>query len=351
MDEKKKSKNPDTEREKALEFAMKQIEKKFGKGSVMKLGSSEINRSADVISTGSISLDIALGIGGIPKGRVVEIYGPESSGKTTLALNIIAQCQKDGGKAVFIDAEHALDPTYATKLGVDVDELIISQPDDAEQSLEIMDMLVRSGAVDLIVVDSVAALVPRAEIEGEMSDMQIGMQARLMSKALRKLTSLLNRSNIAAVFINQIRYKIGMMGYGGPSTTTPGGMALKFHSSVRMEVKRIGAIKSGDENKGNMVAVKIVKNKMAPPFRTANFDIYFDEGISREAELIDMGVKNKIVEKAGSWYSYNGEKLGQGKDNARQFLKENPELADEIEKKIREAVGFIPAEEKDEKKE
>ncbi len=333
------------EREKALEFAMKQIEKKFGKGSVMNLGEGAIDRSVEVIPTGSLSLDAALGIGGIPRGRIVEIYGPESSGKTTLALSIIAQCQKMGGKTVFIDAEHALDPAYAHKLGVNVEDLVLSQPDDAEQSLEIMDILVRSGAVDLIVVDSVAALVPRAEIEGEMSDTQIGMQARLMAKALRKLTGLLSKSKTSALFINQIRYKIGgMMGYGGPATTTPGGMALKFHASVRMEVKRIGSIKSGDENKGNTVSVKIVKNKMAPPFRTATFDIYFNEGISREAELIDLGVKYKIVTKSGSWFSYGDEKLGQGKDNARQYLKEHPEIANEIEEKIRKELGFIKEE-------
>ena len=323
----------DDNRKKALAQALGQIEKQFGKGSVMRLGDGTSIRDIDTISTGSIGLDVALGIGGLPKGRVVEIYGPESSGKTTLTLQVIAEAQKVGGTAAFIDAEHALDPSYAGKLGVNVDELLVSQPDTGEQALEITDMLVRSGAVDIIVIDSVAALTPKAEIEGEMGDSHMGLQARLMSQALRKLTANIKRSNVMVVFINQIRMKIGVM-FGSPETTT-GGNALKFYASVRLDIRRIGAIKKGDEVIGNQTRVKVVKNKVAPPFKQAEFEILYGEGISRLGELIDLGVQNDIVNKAGSWYSYGDDRIGQGKDNAREFLKEHPEMADEIEKKIR----------------
>ncbi|WP_040405946.1 recombinase RecA [Ectothiorhodospira sp. PHS-1] len=324
----------DENRKKALSAALGQIERQFGKGAVMRMGDSTAVRDVAVISTGSLALDIALGIGGLPKGRVVEIFGPESSGKTTLTLQVIAECQKQGGTAAFVDAEHALDPTYAEKLGVDVDNLLVSQPDTGEQALEIADMLVRSGAVDVVVVDSVAALTPKAEIEGEMGDAHVGLQARLMSQALRKLTANIKRSNTLVIFINQIRMKIGVM-FGNPETTT-GGNALKFYSSVRLDIRRTGAIKKGDEMIGNETRVKVVKNKMAPPFREANFEILYGEGISRLGEVIDMGVKDGIVDKAGAWYSYKGERIGQGKDNARNFLKERPEIAADIEAQIRE---------------
>lgn len=326
----------DDNRKKALAAALGQIERQFGKGAVMRMGDKNAIREIDAISTGSLTLDIALGIGGLPKGRVVEIYGPESSGKTTLTLQVIAECQKNGGTAAFVDAEHALDPEYAAKLGVDVDELLVSQPDTGEQALEIADMLVRSGAVDVVIVDSVAALTPRAEIEGEMGDSHVGLQARLMSQALRKLTANIKRSNTLVVFINQIRMKIGVM-FGNPETTT-GGNALKFYSSVRLDIRRTGAIKKGDEITGNETRVKVVKNKMAPPFKQAEFEILYGEGISREGELLDLGVKLNLVEKAGAWYSYNGNRIGQGKDNSRTFLKEHPEQAAEIESKIREAL-------------
>jgi recombination protein RecA len=322
---------------KALAAALSQIEKQFGKGSVMRLGDHEVARDIEVVSTGSLGLDIALGIGGLPRGRVVEIYGPESSGKTTLTLEVIAEVQKLGGVAAFIDAEHALDPQYAGKLGVNVPELLISQPDTGEQGLEIADMLVRSGSVDIVVIDSVAALVPRAEIEGEMGDQLPGLQARLMSQALRKLTANIKRSNTLVVFINQIRMKIGVM-FGNPETTT-GGNALKFYASVRLDIRRIGAIKKAEEVIGSETRVKIVKNKVAPPFREALFDILYGEGISREGEIIDLGVLHKVVDKSGAWYSYNGDRIGQGKDNAREFLKDNPEMAKEIEAKIRAAAG------------
>ncbi|WP_347402069.1 recombinase RecA [Ectothiorhodospira lacustris] len=324
----------DENRKKALSAALGQIERQFGKGAVMRMGDSTAVRDVAVVSTGSLALDIALGIGGLPRGRVVEIFGPESSGKTTLTLQVIAECQKQGGTAAFVDAEHALDPTYAGKLGVDVDNLLVSQPDTGEQALEIADMLVRSGAVDVVVVDSVAALTPKAEIEGEMGDTHVGLQARLMSQALRKLTANIKRSNTLVIFINQIRMKIGVM-FGNPETTT-GGNALKFYSSVRLDIRRTGAIKKGDEVIGNETRVKVVKNKMAPPFREANFEILYGEGISRLGEVIDMGVKDGIVDKAGAWYSYKGERIGQGKDNARNFLKERPEIAADIEGQIRE---------------
>lgn len=322
-----------TDKTKALNAALSQIERQFGKGSVMRLGDGTIAKDLEVISTGSIGLDVALGVGGLPKGRIVEIYGPESSGKTTLTLHAIAECQKKGGTAAFVDAEHALDPSYAAKLGVNVDELLVSQPDTGEQALEITDMLVRSSAVDLIVVDSVAALTPKAEIEGDMGDSHMGLQARLMSQALRKLTGNIKKSNTLVIFINQIRMKIGVM-FGNPETTT-GGNALKFYASVRLDIRRTGAIKKGDEILGNETRVKVVKNKVAPPFRQVNFDILYNQGISREGEIIDMGVLQGIVDKAGAWYSYNGEKIGQGKDNVRNFLKENPEVAAEIEAKVR----------------
>ena len=323
----------DDNRKKALAAALGQIEKQFGKGSVMRLGDSAAARDIEVVSTGSIGLDVALGIGGVPKGRVVEIYGPESSGKTTLTLQIIAEAQKTGGTAAFVDAEHALDPAYAEKLGVNVDELLVSQPDTGEQALEITDMLVRSGAVDVIVVDSVAALTPKAEIEGEMGDSHMGLQARLMSQALRKLTGNIKRSNAMVIFINQIRMKIGVM-FGSPETTT-GGNALKFYSSVRLDIRRIGAIKKGDEVIGNQTRVKVVKNKVSPPFKQAEFEILYGEGISRHGEIIDLGVQHGIVDKAGSWYSYGDDRIGQGKENAREFLKANPNVAEEIEGKIR----------------
>ena len=327
----------DDNKTKALAAALAQIEKQFGKGSIMKMGDGSVVNDIQVVSTGSLGLDIALGIGGLPRGRVVEIYGPESSGKTTLTLQVIAEMQKLGGTAAFIDAEHALDPTYAQKLGVNLDELLISQPDTGEQALEIADMLVRSASVDVVVIDSVAALVPKAEIEGEMGDSLPGLQARLMSQALRKLTANINRTNTRVIFINQIRMKIGVM-FGSPETTT-GGNALKFYASVRLDIRRIGGIKKGDEVVGNETRVKVVKNKVAPPFREAIFDILYGEGTSREGEIVELGVAHKLVEKSGSWYAYNGEKIGQGKDNAREFLKANPQIAEEIEAKIRTAVN------------
>jgi len=327
----------DENKSKALAAALSQIEKQFGKGSIMRLGEGDVVKDIQVVSTGSLGLDIALGVGGLPRGRVIEIYGPESSGKTTLTLQVIAEMQKLGGTAAFIDAEHALDPQYAQKLGVKVEDLLISQPDNGEQALEIVDMLVRSGSVDVVVVDSVAALTPKAEIEGEMGDAQMGLHARLMSQALRKLTANINRSNTMVIFINQIRMKIGVM-FGNPETTT-GGNALKFYASVRMDIRRVGSIKKGDEVIGNETRVKVVKNKVAPPFREAMFDILYGEGISREGEIIDLGVQHKLVDKAGAWYAYKGEKIGQGKDNAREYLREHPEVAREIENKVREAVG------------
>ena len=323
----------DDNRKKALGAALGQIEKQFGKGAVMRMGDAASMRNIEAISTGSINLDVALGIGGIPKGRIIEIYGPESSGKTTLTLHAVAETQKIGGTAAFVDAEHALDPQYAEKLGVNVDELLVSQPDTGEQALEITDMLVRSGAVDIVVVDSVAALTPKAEIEGEMGASHVGLQARLMSQALRKLTANIKRSNCIVIFINQIRMKIGVM-FGSPETTT-GGNALKFYSSVRLDIRRTGAIKRGDEVVGNETKVKVVKNKVAPPFKVVNFEILYGEGISREGELIDLGVKLGLVDKAGAWYSYNGDRIGQGKDNVRKFLKEHTEMAADIEEKIR----------------
>jgi recombination protein RecA len=323
----------DDNRKKALAAALAQIEKQFGKGSVMRLGDASAIRDIEVVSTGSLGLDVALGIGGLPRGRVVEIYGPEASGKTTLTLQVVAEVQKLGGTAAFVDAEHALDPSYAERLGVKVSELLISQPDTGEQALEITDMLIRSGAVDVVVIDSVAALTPRAEIEGEMGDTHVGLQARLMSQALRKLTANIQRSNCMLIFINQIRIKIGVM-FGNPETTT-GGNALKFYASVRLDIRRIGAIKKGDEIIGNETRVKVVKNKLAPPFRKAEFEILYGHGISREGELIDMGVENDIVEKSGSWYSYQGDRIGQGKENVRSYLLENPETADQIEAQLR----------------
>jgi len=327
----------DENKAKALAAALSQIEKQFGKGSIMKMGDADVDKAIEVVSTGSLGLDLALGVGGLPRGRVVEIYGPESSGKTTLTLQVIANIQKLGGTAAFIDAEHALDPQYAQRLGVDTSELLLSQPDNGEQALEIADMLVRSASVDCVVIDSVAALTPKAEIEGEMGEPQMGLQARLMSQALRKLTANIKRSNTLVIFINQIRMKIGVM-FGNPETTT-GGNALKFYASVRIDIRRIGSIKKGEEVIGNETRVKVVKNKVAPPFKTADFDILYNEGISREGEIIEMGVNHRIVEKSGAWFAYKGEKIGQGKDNAREFLKENPAVAEEIEKKIREAVG------------
>ena len=326
---------------KALSAALGQIEKQFGKGSVMRLGDHDVSRDIQSVSTGSLGLDIALGIGGLPRGRVVEIYGPESSGKTTLTLQVIAEMQKTGGTAAFIDAEHALDPSYAKKLGVDVDNLLVSQPDTGEQALEIADMLVRSGSVDVVVIDSVAALTPKAEIEGEVGDSHMGLQARLMSQALRKLTANIKRTNTLVIFINQIRMKIGVM-FGSPETTT-GGNALKFYASVRLDIRRIGAIKKGDEIVGNETKVKVVKNKVSPPFKEAFFDILYGQGISREGEIIELGVLHKFVDKSGAWYAYNGEKIGQGKDNAREYLKEHPEIAKEIEAKVRAAVGVNPS--------
>ncbi|STZ76232.1 recombinase RecA [Bergeriella denitrificans] len=335
--DKSKTDNKIEDKSKALAAALAQIEKSFGKGSIMKMDGSHQEDDLEVISTGSLGLDLALGVGGLPRGRVVEIFGPESSGKTTLCLESIAQCQKNGGVCAFIDAEHAFDPVYARKLGVKVEELYLSQPDTGEQALEICDTLVRSGGVDMVVVDSVAALVPKAEIEGEMGDSHVGLQARLMSQALRKLTGHIKRTNTLVVFINQIRMKIGVM-FGSPETTT-GGNALKFYASVRLDIRRTGQIKKGDDILGNETRVKVIKNKVAPPFRQAEFDILYGEGISWEGELIDIGVKYDIIEKSGAWYSYNGAKIGQGKDNVRLWLKENPEIADEIDAKIRAAVG------------
>jgi recombination protein RecA len=327
----------DDNKSKALAAALSQIEKQFGKGSIMRLGDSDIARDIQVVSTGSLGLDIALGVGGLPRGRVVEIYGPESSGKTTLTLSVIAEMQKVGGTAAFIDAEHALDPQYAAKLGVDIEQLLISQPDNGEQALEIADMLVRSGSVDVVVVDSVAALVPKAEIEGEMGEPQMGLQARLMSQALRKLTANIKRSNTLVIFINQIRMKIGVM-FGNPETTT-GGNALKFYASIRIDIRRIGSIKKGEEVIGSETRAKVVKNKVAPPFRNAEFDILYGDGISREGEVIELGVTHRIIEKSGAWYTYGKDRIGQGKDNARDYLKEHPEIAQEIESKIRAVLG------------
>ncbi|MEN9789241.1 MAG: hypothetical protein RLZZ473_1305 [Pseudomonadota bacterium] len=323
----------DDNRKKALSAALGQIEKQFGKGSVMRLGDATAAYDVEAVSTGSLGLDIALGIGGLPRGRVVEIYGPESSGKTTLTLEVIAEIQRNGGTAAFVDAEHALDPAYAEKLGVNVNDLLVSQPDTGEQALEITDMLVRSGAVDVVVVDSVAALTPKAEIEGEMGELQVGLHARLMSQALRKLTGNIKRSNTIVIFINQIRLKIGVM-FGNPETTT-GGNALKFYSSVRLDIRRIGAIKNGEEVVGNQTRVKVVKNKVAPPFREAEFEIMYGEGISREGEIIELGANHSIIEKAGAWYSYKGERIGQGKENVREFLKKNPAIAKDIETQVR----------------
>jgi recombination protein RecA len=327
-----------TEKAKALQAALMQIEKQFGKGSIMRLGEGEVIEDIEVVSTGSLGLDIALGVGGLPRGRVVEIYGPESSGKTTLTLQVVSEMQKLGGTCAFIDAEHALDVQYAQKLGVNLQELLISQPDTGEQALEIVDALVRSGSVDLVVIDSVAALTPKAEIEGEMGDSLPGLQARLMSQALRKLTGTIKKTNTMVIFINQIRMKIGVM-FGSPETTT-GGNALKFYASVRLDIRRIGSIKKGEEVIGNETKVKVVKNKVSPPFKTAEFDILYGEGISREGEIIDMGVEAKVLEKSGAWYAYQGEKIGQGKDNAREFLRENADVAFEIENKVREAMGI-----------
>jgi len=340
----------DSEKAKALQAALAQIEKQFGKGTIMRLGEGEAIEDIQVISTGSLGLDIALGVGGLPRGRVIEIYGPESSGKTTLTLQVIAEMQREGGTCAFVDAEHALDVQYAQKLGVKVSDLLISQPDTGEQALEIVDSLVRSGAVDLIVIDSVAALTPKAEIEGEMGDALPGLQARLMSQALRKLTATIKKTNCMVIFINQIRMKIGVM-FGSPETTT-GGNALKFYASVRLDIRRTGTIKKGEEAIGNETKVKVVKNKVAPPFKTAEFDILFGEGISREGEVIDMGVSAQVLEKSGAWYAYNGEKIGQGRDNSREFLRENPELAREIENKIREHLGIplLPADAEEAKK-
>jgi len=333
----------DDNRKKALAAALGQIEKQFGKGSVMRLGDAGARRNMDTISSGSLGLDIALGIGGLPKGRVIEIYGPESSGKTTMTLQAIAECQKGGGTAAFIDAEHALDPTYAEKVGVNIDELLISQPDTGEQALEITDLLVRSGGVDIIVIDSVAALTPKAEIEGEMGDHHVGLQARLMSQALRKLTANINRSNTMVFFINQIRMKIGVM-FGSPETTT-GGNALKFYAAVRLDIRRIGAIKKGDEVIGNQTRVKVVKNKVAPPFKMVEFEILYSSGVSREGEIIDLGVREGIMQKAGSWYSYGSDRIGQGKENVREYLLSHPEVAQEIEQKVRDLL--LPKRESD----
>jgi recombination protein RecA len=331
----------DENRAKALSAALGQIEKQFGKGSVMRMGDTSAIRNIEAISTGSLGLDIALGIGGLPKGRVVEIYGPESSGKTTLTLQVVAEAQKMGGTAAFIDAEHALDPQYAEKLGVNVDELLVSQPDTGEQALEITDMLVRSGAVDVVVIDSVAALTPKAEIEGDMGDSHVGLQARLMSQALRKLTANIKRTNCLVIFINQIRMKIGVM-FGSPETTT-GGNALKFYASVRLDIRRTGAIKKGDEVVGNETKVKVVKNKVAPPFKQVHFEILYGEGISHQGEIIELGVQQSIIDKSGAWYSYNGDRIGQGRENVRTFLKENPDIANEIEARIR--AELLPSKE------
>ena len=329
----------DDNKQKALTAALGQIERQFGKGAVMRLGDAGAVRDVEAISTGSLNLDIALGIGGLPRGRIIEVYGPESSGKTTIALQTIAQVQRSGGTAAFVDAEHALDPTYAEKLGINIADLLVSQPDTGEQALEIVDMLVRSGAVDLVVVDSVAAPTPRAEIEGEMGDSHVGLQARLMSQALRKLTGSISRSNTTVIFINQIRMKIGVM-FGSPETTT-GGNALKFYASVRLDIRRVGAIKKGDEVVGNETRVKVVKNKVSPPFKTADFDILYGVGVSREGEIIDLGVNLGLVEKSGAWYSYNGERIGQGRDNTREFLRANPEMANAIDAQIR--ARMLPA--------
>ena len=329
----------DMDRNKALDAALSQIERAFGKGSVMRLGQREIAVEAEAVSTGSLGLDIALGIGGLPRGRVIEIYGPESSGKTTLALHVIAEAQRTGGTCAFIDAEHALDPSYATKLGVNIDDLLISQPDAGEQALEIADTLVRSGAIDVLVVDSVAALVPKAELEGEMGDTHVGLQARLMSQALRKLTGSISRSRCMVIFINQIRMKIGVM-FGNPETTT-GGNALKFYASVRLDIRRIGSIKDKETVVGNQTRVKVVKNKVAPPFRVVEFDVMYGEGISKTGELIDLGVAASVVEKSGAWFSYNGQRIGQGRENAKAFLKENTQVANEIEQKIRSNAGLV----------
>jgi recombination protein RecA len=340
MDQPTTSIKMDDNKTKALSAALSQIERQFGKGAVMRLGDGAV-QNIEAIPTGSLALDNALGIGGLPRGRVVEIYGPESSGKTTLTLQVIAEAQKLGGTCAFVDAEHALDPSYAEKIGVDVDNLLVSQPDTGEQALEITDMLVRSAAVDVVVVDSVAALTPKAEIEGDMGDHHVGLQARLMSQALRKLTANIKRSNTMVIFINQIRMKIGVM-FGNPETTT-GGNALKFYASVRLDIRRIGAIKKADEVLGNQTRVKVVKNKVAPPFKQCEFDILYNEGISHEGELIDMGVMHNIVDKSGAWYGYGKERIGQGKDNARQYLKDHPEMADEIEEKLRVAMGISDA--------
>lgn len=328
----------DENKQKAIELAIKQIDKAFGKGALIRLGDKPVEK-IDAISTGSLGLDIALGIGGIPKGRIIEVYGPESSGKTTLALQVVAECQKAGGICAFIDAEHALDVTYAKRLGVDVENLLVSQPDFGEQALEILETLTRSGGVDLIVIDSVAALTPKSEIDGDMGDQHVGLQARLMSQALRKVTGVIHKMNTTVIFINQIRMKIGVMGYGSPETTT-GGNALKFYASVRIDVRRIATLKQGEQNIGNRVKAKVVKNKVAPPFRGAEFDIMFGEGISKEGELIDYGVKLDIVDKSGAWLSYKDKKLGQGKENAKVFLKENPEIAQEIEEKIKASISI-----------
>jgi recombination protein RecA len=336
------------ERDKALDMAVSQIERQFGKGAIMKMGEAA-NRKVDVIPTGALALDLALGIGGVPRGRIVELYGPESSGKTSLALHIVAEAQRNGGIAAFIDAEHALDPIYAKAIGVDVDELLISQPDTGEQALEIADMLIRSGALDVLVIDSVAALVPRAEIEGEMGDSHVGLQARLMSQALRKLAGTLNKSKTTAIFINQLREKIGVM-FGSPETT-PGGRALKFYSSVRLDIRRIEAIKDGTDNVGNRVRVKVAKNKMAPPFRLAEFDIMFGQGISREGSLLDIAIDVGVVKKSGAWYTFDDDQLGQGRENAKRFLRENPELAMQLQAKVYEAVGMIDAEASEEESE
>lgn len=327
----------DENKQKAIELAIKQIDKAFGKGALIRLGDKPVEK-IDAISTGSLGLDIALGIGGIPKGRIIEIYGPESSGKTTLALQVVAECQKKGGICAFIDAEHALDVTYAKRLGVDAENLLVSQPDFGEQALEILETLTRSGGVDLIIIDSVAALTPKSEIEGDMGDQHVGLQARLMSQALRKVTGVIHKMNTTVIFINQIRMKIGVMGYGSPETTT-GGNALKFYASVRIDVRRIATLKQGEQNIGNRVKAKVVKNKVAPPFRGAEFDIMFGEGISKEGELIDYGVKLDIVDKSGAWFSYEDKKLGQGKENAKVFLRENPEVAQEIEEKIKASIS------------
>jgi recombination protein RecA len=335
----KESKEMNSDRQKALDAALSQIERAFGKGSVMKLGAKEAATEIDTVSTGSLGLDIALGIGGLPRGRIVEIYGPESSGKTTLALHVIAQAQKAGGTCAFIDAEHALDPIYARKLGCKIEDLLISQPDAGEQALEIADTLVRSGAIDVLVVDSVAALVPRAELEGEMGDSHMGLQARLMSQALRKLTGSISKSRCMVIFINQIRMKIGVM-FGNPETTT-GGNALKFYASVRLDIRRIGAIKDRESVVGNQTRVKVVKNKLAPPFRTVEFDIMYGEGISKVGELVDLGSQAGVVEKSGAWFSYDGQRIGQGRENAKQFLRDNPEMAEAIEKKVRSNAGLV----------